>query len=254
MGGGNRHGIGHACSLALARDGAAIVVADMDLAHAEETVADIVAAGGQAIACAADVRAEADIADAVAEAGARFGGLDILVNNVGLAHAEDRDICSMSADVWDQVMATNVRGAMLACKHAIPQMLRRGGGAIVNISSTNSLYGQTWLAAYATSKAAINGLTRAVATQYGKQNIRCNAVAPGMVRTPESKQAGEAYVEMMIENSLSNRIGLPSDIAGMVAFLASENGQWITGQLFVVDGGLTAHAPHYADLRRLSRS
>jgi NAD(P)-dependent dehydrogenase (short-subunit alcohol dehydrogenase family) len=254
IGGGHRGGIGHGCSLALARDGARVVVADLDPVHAEQTVADIVAAGGEAFACKADVCIESDIAAAVHAAATTFGRLDILVNNVGLSHEQDRDLRQMTTDVWDQVMAVNVRGAMLGCKHGATEMLRHGaGGAIINISSTNSLYGQTWLPAYSTSKAAINGLTRAVATQFGKQGIRCNAVAPGMISTPESQKTGEGYARMMIDNLLSDRIGTPPDIAEMVAFLASDKARWITGQVFVVDGGLTAHAPHYADLRRMTQ-
>jgi NAD(P)-dependent dehydrogenase (short-subunit alcohol dehydrogenase family) len=255
MGGGRRGGIGHGCSLALARDGVHVVVADLNPAHARETAEDIVAAGGQAIACTADVRVEADVAAAVKQASDVFGGLDILVNNVGLSHPDDRDLREITTDLWDEVMEVNVRGVMLGCKHAVPEMLRHGrGGAIVNISSTNSLYGQTWLPAYATSKAAINGLTRSVATQFGKLGIRCNAVAPGMIATPDSQKAGEAYAQMMIDNLLTDRIGRPADIADMVAFLASDSAHWITGQIFVVDGGLTAHAPHYSDLRRTTQS
>jgi NAD(P)-dependent dehydrogenase (short-subunit alcohol dehydrogenase family) len=254
IGGGRRGGIGHGCSLALARDGARIVVADLDPVHAEQTVEDIVMGGGEAVACTTDVRVESDVAAAVQQVVATFGRLDILVNNVGLSHGDDRDLREMTIDLWDEVMAVNVRGVMLGCKHAAPEMLRHGeGGAIINISSTNSLYGQTWLPAYATSKAAINGLTRVVATQFGKQGIRCNAVAPGMIATPDSKKTGEAYAQMMIDNLLSDRIGTPPDIADMVAFLASDKARWITGQIFVVDGGLTAHAPHYSDLRRMTQ-
>lgn len=254
IGGGRRGGIGHGCALALARDGVRIVVADFSADNAAETVADVIAVGGEAVACVADVRVEDDVARAVQQGVARFGRLDILINNVGLSHSEDRDILAMTTDVWDQVMAVNVRGAMLGCKHAVPELLAAGGGTIINISSTNSLYGQTWLPAYSTSKAALNGLTRSVATQFGKQGIRCNAVAPGMIATPDSKKAGEAYVQMMVDNLLSDRIGTPPDIADMVAFLASDKARWITGQIFVVDGGLTAHAPHYSDLRRMTQA
>jgi NAD(P)-dependent dehydrogenase (short-subunit alcohol dehydrogenase family) len=124
IGGGRRGGIGHACSLALARDGARIVVADLDPAHAEQTVEDIIVAGGEAIACTTDVRVEADIEAAVQQAVAAFGRLDILVNNVGLSHGDDRDLREMTTDLWDEVMAVNVRGVMLGCKHAAPEMLR----------------------------------------------------------------------------------------------------------------------------------
>ncbi|MCA9509580.1 MAG: SDR family oxidoreductase, partial [Myxococcales bacterium] len=187
-----------------------------------------------------------------------FGGLDVLHNNaaaIGSAKpGADHDVASIDVDVWDRTMAVNLRGVWLGCKHAIPRMLERGGGSIVNTSSGSSLQGDLANAAYAVSKGGVNTLTLYVATQYGKRGIRCNAIAPGLVLShPVEHFGGQRYVDMLEEHHLTPRVGRPDDIANAVVFLASDESGFVTGQILRVDGGIVSHAAPVADLRRMAR-
>jgi NAD(P)-dependent dehydrogenase (short-subunit alcohol dehydrogenase family) len=159
-------------------------------------------------------------------------------------------IAELEAEIWDRTMAVNLRGPMLGCKYAIPAMLARGGGSIIQTSSASGLAGDLTRAAYSASKAGLDSLTRSVATQYGKQGIRCNSIAPGVIATPAvaanvPKEALDAY----LGSTLTPRLGLPEDIAAAVVFLASDDSVFITGQVLSVDGGLLAHHPSVAALR-----
>lgn len=185
-----------------------------------------------------------------------FDRLDILDNNAALQGLpEDVDLLSMSTDVWDRVFAVNARGTMLMCKHAVDAMLKTGGGSIINISSGTATAGQMYSTAYACSKGAIQTLTRYIATQYGEQGIRCNAIAVGLVQT-EKLAAGlpKPFQDMIVENKLIRRLGTGEDVAQMVLFLASDKASWITGQVYPVDGGFFAHAPHLQGERTLMAS
>jgi NAD(P)-dependent dehydrogenase (short-subunit alcohol dehydrogenase family) len=249
---GAASGIGLAAAKTLAHHGAKIIVADLNTQGAEQVAADICASGGTALAVTVDVSQEPAIEAMVAITIENFGGLDILHNNAALVSPEvmskDVDIVNMDVDIWDQTMAVNLRGIMLGCKHAIPHMLERGGGSIINMSSASGLGGDIARAAYGTSKAGVNGLTQYVATMYGKQGIRCNAIAPGAIETPSllnniSAQQRQAYTA----HHLTPRLGLPDDIASAVAFLASDESLFITGQIISVDGGLMSHHPSFAE-------
>jgi NAD(P)-dependent dehydrogenase (short-subunit alcohol dehydrogenase family) len=146
-------------------------------------------------------------------------------------------------------MRINLRGTMLACRAAIPRMRARGGGSIINMSSGSGLTGALAPTAYGVSKAGIITLTQYVATQHGKEGIRCNAIAPGLIVTEAaSSYASGPFGEMMLRHHLTPRLGTPGDIAAAVAFLASDEAAFITGQLISVDGGLLAHAPYHADM------
>jgi NAD(P)-dependent dehydrogenase (short-subunit alcohol dehydrogenase family) len=247
VGGGTEGGIGHAIVQALARDGVTIAVMDLDERLALSTAASV---GG--LGLGGDATEAADVAGAVAKVVETFGGLDIMVNNVGSSLPGDNAVADLDPDLWDRSLRFNARPAMLGCKYAIPALIARGGGAIVNTSSTSSLFGFTGISAYGAAKAAVNQITRMVATQYGKQNIRCNAVAPGYIVTPMSAaRSSRQFTEGMVENILMPRAGQPEDIAEMVAFLASDKAPWLTGQIIPVDGGISAHAPQFATMRRL---
>lgn len=249
---GAASGIGLATAKTLALHGANIVVADINFEGAEQAAKDIIDNDGQAIAVAADVSLEDAVASMVATALDNFASVDILHNNAALVTAEimagDTDIVNMDVDIWDQTMAVNLRGIMLGCKHAIPHMLERGSGSIINMSSASGIGGDITRAAYGTSKAGVNGLTQYVATMYGKQGIRCNAIAPGVIETPAllnnvSAEQRQAYTA----HHLTPRLGLPEDIANTVAFLASDDSTFITGQIISVDGGLMSHHPSFAE-------
>ncbi|SFR90287.1 SDR family NAD(P)-dependent oxidoreductase [Sphingomonas jatrophae] len=245
-------GIGRATALLLARAGAAVTVADLDGARAGGVAGEIEAAGGAALGIACDVAREEDVQAMVAATVARFGGLDILHNNAAASSptlmARDRDIVSMDVAVWDEAFAVNLRGPMLGCKHAIPHMLARGGGAIVNTSSASGLVGDLSRPAYGASKGGLNALTLYVATLHGKQGIRCNAIAPGVMETPAlTANVSPQQIDIYRRNHLTPRLGLPEDVAATVLFLVSPAAAFITGQIVSVDGGLLAHHPAYAE-------
>jgi NAD(P)-dependent dehydrogenase (short-subunit alcohol dehydrogenase family) len=244
-------GIGRATALRLAADGASVLVADINPDGAAETVALVQAAGGRAVAQQADVADEASAKAMVDAAIDAFGRLDGLHNNAANVFVvpQDTDIVNMDVAVWDASMATNVRGPMLGCKYAIPQMLKTGGGSIVNTSSNSGQMGDLLRVAYGVSKAGVDSLTRYVATMYGKQGIRCNAISPGVVATPALVNNVSAEELAMFEaHHVTPFIGTPDDIAAVVAFLLGEDARFITGQVIHVDGGMQMHTPLYQQM------
>ncbi len=251
---GAARGIGAATALRVAAEGAHTAVADLDIDGARRVVAKIVAAGGSATAVAVDlgdIESVRLMVDTVVRA---FGGLDILHNNAAATHLAARmDLAVADADpaVWDETMRINLRGTMVAIQAAIPHMIARGGGSIVITSSGAGLSGDLSHPAYGASKAALNNLTQYVATQYGKQGVRCNAIAPGFIVTDASEGSAYGAVrDTMLRHHLTPRLGRPEDIAAAVVFLASDESAFITGQTLCVDGGMLAHAPYVADMRQ----
>lgn len=248
---GGGGGVGRAVALRLAEGGATVTVTDLDADAAERSAAAVRDAGGDALAVAADVADEAQVAAVVAATVDRFGRLDVLHNNaaaLGDTHRRDRDLLDLTPEVWDTAMAVNARGVMLGCKHAVPAMRASGdGGVIVNTSSVSALVGGDTNAAYGASKAAVVALTRYVATMYGAEGIRCNSVAPGLIMTPIAQQAlSEAQLAERAAERLLPWPAEPEDIANVVCWLASDEARGITGQTIVVDSGITAHRPHHA--------
>jgi NAD(P)-dependent dehydrogenase (short-subunit alcohol dehydrogenase family) len=248
---GAQQGIGLATASRLAANGAKVVLADLPGSRIEEA-AQKASEKGDAVARHVDITDEQSVRELVEFTRDTWGGLDILDNNAarqGLAG--DTDILSMDPDVWDSIFAVNARGTMLMCKHAIAAMTRNGG-SIINISSGTSLAGQLYQSAYACSKGTINTLTKYIATQYGDQGIRCNAIAVGLVKTEMLKKAmPESYQQLMVDQKLAGRLGDPDDIAQMVSFLASDRASWITGQIYSVDGGYFAHGPQVSAEKKM---
>lgn len=245
-------GIGAATARLLASEGAAVTVADIRIEAAEQVAASITDAGDTARAQLVDVAAASDVETMVADTIAAFGGLDVLHNNAAAIDKNmiDQDVVTMDLATWDRVLAVNLTGPMLGCRFAIPAMLERGGGAIVQTASAAAFYGSSSLAAYGTSKAGIVALTRYVATAYGDRGIRCNAVAPGVVVARETQdQLGgpmSEHLRRYTTSHLTGRLGYPEEVAAAVAFLASDDAAFVTGETLRVDGGFTAHSPTYA--------
>lgn len=252
---GGGSGIGRATARRMAAEGASVVVADISSVSAEETVAEVRDAGGTATAVWVDV-AEEDAVVAMVDATIdAYGALHVLHNNaanVGIVPRDSR-VHDMDVAVWDETMATNLRGPMLGTKHSIPHMLAAGGGSIVNTSSTTGQMGELTRVAYGVSKAGVESLTKNTATIYGKRGIRCNAVAPSVIRTPSlAANIPDAYLDAMEASLLTPYLGEPADVAAMVTFLASDEARFVTGQIINVDGGWLSHNPTYADFTRRS--
>jgi NAD(P)-dependent dehydrogenase (short-subunit alcohol dehydrogenase family) len=246
-------GIGSAVAQTLADRGAAVVVADLDGAGADRVAAAIRQAGGRAVGSAVDVADEASVAAMIATAVDSFGRLDVLHNNAAAMGDEvlgrDGDVVDMDADVWDRTMVVNLRGPMFACKHAIPLMIEQGGGSIINTASVAAHAGDLTFMAYGASKAGLVNLTKCIATRHGKDNVRCNAIAPGMILTPTARERlTDDVIDMVMRHHLTPRVGTPQDIADAVAFLASDQAGFITGHVLFVDGGVSSHLPHFADM------
>ncbi|MEW2044189.1 glucose 1-dehydrogenase [Streptomyces sp. NPDC005476] len=246
-------GIGAATARRLAAEGAHTVAADLDSDGAEAVVREIRAAGGSATAVPVDLGDVESVRAMVAAAVETYGGLDVLHNNAAATHlAARRDLAVLEADpaVWDETLRINLRGTMVAVQAAVPHLIARGGGSVINTSSGAGLAGDLRNPAYGASKAALLNLTQYVATQYGKQGVRCNAIAPGFIVTPASTGSAHGAIwEAMLRHHLTPRLGRPEDVAAAVVFLASDESAFITGHTLRVDGGLLAHQPYVADLR-----
>ncbi|MCB0932537.1 MAG: SDR family oxidoreductase [Mycobacterium sp.] len=229
-------GIGQAYAEALAREGAAVVVADINGVGADRVAAGIAAEGGTALAVAVDV-SEPDSARGMAERTmAEFGGIDYLVNNAAIFGGMKLDmLLTVDWDYYKKFMSVNLDGALLCTRAVAKQMAEGGGGAIVNQSSTAA-----WLYSnyYGLAKAGINSLTQQLSRELGWQNIRINAIAPGPIDTEANRTTTpQGIVEDMVKRIPLSRMGQPEDLVGMCLFLLSDKADWITGQIFNVDGG-----------------
>lgn len=238
---GGATGIGAATAARLAVEGCLVVVGDVALDAAHRTAENIVAAGGTATAVGFDLAQPDSVAALLDTAATTYGGVDAVFAvgaDMGALRA-DTDIVDIDLDVWDRVMSVNLRGYVATMKHAIPRMLARGGGVIVNMSSAAAFQGEPARPAYATAKAGIGALTRHVASRWGKEGIRCNAVAPGFTAT-EAIQSAPQWPELQtaaLKRIRGPRVGAPDDVAALVAFLISQEGAWINGQVINIDGG-----------------
>ena len=238
-GGGN--GIGAATARRLAAEGASVIVGDLDPQAAARVAADIGRSGGTARAVPFDLGDAASIARLVDAAAASFGGLDFLHANALYASPQDSDLLEIPLAEFDRTIAVNLKGYVLLTRAALPQLLARGGGAIVYMSSAASLVGGVQHAAYSIAKAGLNGVTRHVAARWGKEGVRANAIAPGLVLTETVKRNVPAeFQALALQRTPGPRLGTPEDIAALVAHLVSDDGAWINGQVISADGGYTS--------------
>ncbi len=239
---GGAGGIGTATCVRLAQEGARVVVADLNGSAAASVATEIRAGGGTAESTTVDLKEEESVAAAVNFTVERFGGLDALHANGADTSPEtvgqDSDVESVPLDVFDRTIAANLRGHLLCARHAIPRLLERDGGALVFTSSAAAFVGESERPSYAISKSGLGGLIRHIASRWGKLGIRANGVAPGVVLTEAVRSALDpAFRDLTLAATRSARLGKPEDVAAMVAFLASEDGSWINGQIISVDGG-----------------
>ena len=234
-------GIGESTAILFAHEGAKVIVADLNFENAKK-VADKI--GKNAFAVEADVSKSAEVELMIKTGIEHFGGLDILVNNAGFGTLGT--VVSLDEDVWDNVIDVNLKSVFLCSKYAIPELVRRGGGSIVNLASTISVAGIPDRAAYVAAKGGVAALTRAMAIDHASEGVRVNSVAPGVINSSyydkifESVEDPVSFKKALEARSPLNKMGEPIDIATMILFLASDESSFSTGAMFTIDGGYTA--------------
>ncbi|WP_042350775.1 SDR family NAD(P)-dependent oxidoreductase [Bacillus massiliigorillae] len=250
---GAASGIGLATAQLLAKEGAKVVLADYNVEGAKAEAENIKALGGEAVGVFLDASKEESIKEAVEFTVSEYGTITILYNNVGLTNLhKDLDVVNIDLDEWDRLMNVNAKSVLLGSRFAIPHMIKAGGGSIINTASMAAFAGDSVRSAYGASKAAVVNLTRYIAAQYGKDKIRCNAVAPGLILTPAAKGNMPPALLAIFEkyNALPYH-GEAEDIGNTVLFLASDESKFITGQTIEVEGGHYMANPSIADFQAL---
>jgi NAD(P)-dependent dehydrogenase (short-subunit alcohol dehydrogenase family) len=237
---GGGSGIGEATALLFAAEGAQVVVADIRLDAARATTAAITASGGTAVAVYADVTQANDVQAMIQTAVHTYGGLDILFNNAGIG--VQGNAVELTEEMWDRVIALNLTGVFLGCKYAIPEMIKRGGGSIINTASIMGLVGGSLSVVYPATKGGVVLLTKNAALDYAQHNIRVNCVCPGHIETPLLQRLldNPAQREQLLRQYPMGRLGQAREIAQGVLFLASDEASFVTGSALVIDGGYTA--------------
>jgi NAD(P)-dependent dehydrogenase (short-subunit alcohol dehydrogenase family) len=234
-------GMGKSAALIFAAEGAKVAAVDVAEAQVKETVTEIAKRGGDAIAIRADVSKSEDVKRMIDDTVAKFGGLNIMYNNAGI-EGESNFMSNMTEDQFDRVIAINLRGVFLGMKYALPQLIKAGGGSIINQASIAGMVAVRGGAAYSASKAGVIALTRVAALEYGRYNIRVNAICPGAIETPMAQRIrqGQPPNPKAIQRiSVLGRMAEPEEIAKVALFLASDDSSFATGAPFVIDGGWT---------------
>lgn len=236
---GGASGIGAATARLLASRGARVVVADRATEHAAVVASEIEDAGGRAIAVGVDIADAGSVRDLFVQVDRAFGAVSMLFNVAADMEvlARDSDLLTMELDTWDRTFAVDLRGYVLTLREALPRMVAAGGGAIVNTSSGAVVVGEPQRPAYAAAKAGVEALTRHVAARWGRDGVRCNAVAPGLVDTPRARANAADIWEQAAAANPTGRLGVPADIAGAVAYLLGDDAGWVNGQVLHVGGG-----------------
>jgi NAD(P)-dependent dehydrogenase (short-subunit alcohol dehydrogenase family) len=241
---GGAMGMGRVVAERFAREGASVAIGDINTDRGEAVVRTIQSEGGDALFVRSDVRKSAEVNSMFTTAVDRFGGVDILYNNAAVQlHGKDARAHELSEEIWDRTHSTNLRGVWLCSKYAIPIMLTRGGGSIIHVASPTGLTGcAPGYTAYSSSKGGVIGLTRVMAADYARENIRVNALVPGPMDTPliADLVANEETRASIAAKTLLGRLGTSEDVVGLAVFLASDESSYCTGGIYMVDGGLTA--------------
>jgi NAD(P)-dependent dehydrogenase (short-subunit alcohol dehydrogenase family) len=238
---GGASGIGRASAKAMAAEGAAVCIGDIDSAGGAQTASEIHSSGGRAMFVVADVASSTAVQNLVHQTVDEFGALNILHNNAYWARP-GHTVLTLDEEDWDRTLAVCLKGMYLMSRFAIPHMLQSGGGSIVNMASAVALMGSRNSPAYVAAKGAVISFTKSLAIDFGKQGIRANCIAPGSIATAANAERWNdpAWTGFILEHSLLTRIGQPNDIANAVVFLASDESTYITGTTLVVDGGATS--------------
>jgi NAD(P)-dependent dehydrogenase (short-subunit alcohol dehydrogenase family) len=233
-------GMGREAAILFSDEGASVCAADVNLAAAEETAA----ASRDAFAQQVDVADEASVKAMMDATAARYGGIDVLYNNAGISPADDASVLDTDVEAWDRVQAVNTRGVFLCCKHGIPHLQRRGGGSVINVASFVAILGAaTSQISYTASKGAVLAMSRELAVQFARENIRVNSLCPGPVETPLLLRIfgdDPAALERRRVHWPTGRLAKPREIVNGALFLASDESSYVNGSTFLVDGGLTA--------------
>lgn len=249
-------GIGRACALRFASEGARVVIADLNGANAAAVAEQICSDGGEALAMTVDVADESQLQQMVEGTISHFGELNILFNNAcntdPVMSKKDADFFTFDAEVFHHRMQTNVLAGVLAARFAMPHMLARGSGSILFTSSSSSLKGEVAQFSYGATKAAVNWYVQTIAATFGKRGIRCNGIVPGVIRTAGMERwANDEMKAAFLALHQSPRLGEPEDVAAMATFLASDEAEFINGGLYAVDGGLNCTTPMVPVVREL---
>lgn len=251
---GSTSGIGIGIANLFAAEGAKVVICGRRAEKGQAVVDNIIKAGGEAAYHFMDITDVESIEKLFADTAEKYGKIDILVNNAANVGLPDGRVDELSLEMWDNIFQSDIRGTFYSIKTVLPYMQKNEqGGSIINIGSMASCGGDLGSTAYACAKAGIDTLTQYTALQYGKQNIRCNCVRPGLIVTPQN----EAYVpqalkDIFLSNIMGNRYGCPEDIGHMCVYLASDESSYVTGQVLNVDGGLNAHVSTVAQFKELN--
>lgn len=251
---GSTSGIGIGIARLFASEGAKVVICGRREAKGQAVVDQIQSEGGEASYHFMDITVSESIEQLFADTAEKYGKIDILVNNAANIGLKDGRVDELTLEMWDAVFQSDMRGTFYSTKCVIPYMERNeNGGSIINIGSMASCSGDLSSTAYACAKAGVNTLTQYTALQYGKQNIRCNCVRPGLIITPENDaRVPQALKDIFTSNIMVNRYGCPEDIGYMCVYLASDESSYVTGQIINVDGGLNSHVPTVAQFRQMN--
>lgn len=241
-------GIGSACVRRFIDEGATVAAADLYLAGVEKLAEQL---GERVIPIQVDISDEDGFKAAIDGAVAGLGRIDVMFNNAALVDPDSQHLDTTATEIptalWKRTMDVNVNGTFYGCRHVIPHMVRQGAGNIINTASMGANQGDSVRVAYCTSKIAVVGLTRNIAASYGKQGIRCNAIAPGPIVTDNFRKVAPELESLLSRHALTPELGVPDDIAALAAYLAADESRFMTAQCLTIDGGIGSHQPHIPD-------